>query len=105
MTLLLVKLKIGISTLIAVGIYYLAVAPPVRADVCGAGNYSDVCASDSGVTTTSSQDQSRLSAPYSTVDTTRPTSVPEPSTVVALVITGLGVVYSGRKRKQASIDR
>ena len=101
MSTLLAKLTFGLAAAAAVGFYYLAGAPPALAqvDVCGPGNFSDACASDSKP---SSAPSATISDVY-TKPTSNQTSVPEPSMAIALLMTSAGIIYSARKRKQ--IDR
>ena len=88
----LIKLTFGLTATATVGFYYLAAAPPALAesvDVCGTGNFSDAC------------DGPRPAIPaiYKNPPTEKLTAVPEPSTVIAMLITGAGIICSGRKRK------
>lgn len=91
MSQLLVKLTFGLTATVTVGFYYLAAAPPALAevDVCGAGNFSEAC------------DGPRPAIPaiYTNSSTPKETSIPEPSTVIAMLITGAGIIFSKRKRK------
>ncbi|MGE5658985.1 MAG: PEP-CTERM sorting domain-containing protein [Actinomycetota bacterium] len=96
-----VKLTIGLSTLAVAGFYYLAAAPPASANttLCNQpGNYSDACPLPSANTTSS------FTTVYSS-DAQKPTSIPEPGTVTALLLTGVGMICSVRKRKQISEER
>jgi hypothetical protein len=96
MSKLLVKLTFGLTAAATVGFYYLAAAPPTlaeAADVCGEGNFSDVCRPLEGA-------QPTIPTIYknSTTDEKKAT-VPEPSTVIALLVSGAGIIFSGKKRK------
>lgn len=103
MSTLLAKLTFGLTAAAAVGFYYLAAAPPALAQVniCGPGNYSDACASDSKTTSTST---STITDVYTTQAVDQVTSVPEPSTAIALLMTSAGIIYSAKKRKQLDRD-
>lgn len=103
MSTLLAKLTFGLTAAAAVGFYYLAAAPPALAQVniCGPGNYSDACASDSKTTSTST---TTITDVYTTQTVDQVTSVPEPSTAIALLMTSAGIIYSAKKRKQLDRD-
>ncbi|MDB9512214.1 PEP-CTERM sorting domain-containing protein [Kamptonema animale CS-326] len=105
MSTLLAKLTFGLTAAVAVGFYYLAAAPPAVAqlNICGPGNYSDACASDSKTSSTST---STITDVYTTQTLTQEptTSVPEPSTAIALLMTSAGIIYSAKKRKQLDRD-
>jgi hypothetical protein len=113
MSKLLVKLTFGITVTATVGFYYLAAAPPTLAqtNVCGVGNYSDSCRSDgqrmvpstgSTTPTTTTTTTSTTSTTTYVLPTQNPTAVPEPSTVIAMLVTGAGIIFSGKKRKNVS---
>lgn len=104
MSTLLAKLTFGLTAAAAVGFYYLAAAPPVLAQVniCGPGNYSDACASDSKTT---SKSTNTITDVYTTQALNQDsTSVPEPSTAIALLMTSAAIIYSAKKRKQLDRD-
>ncbi|OCQ97841.1 hypothetical protein BCD67_01540 [Oscillatoriales cyanobacterium USR001] len=94
MSKLLVKLTFGLTATATVGFYYLAAAPPTlaKADVCGEGNFSDVCRPLDGPRPT-------IPTIYENSTAEKKTTVPEPSTVIALLISGSGIIFSGKKRK------
>ncbi|MEP6518508.1 PEP-CTERM sorting domain-containing protein [Microcoleus vaginatus] len=97
----LAKLAIGLSATMATAFYYLAVAPPAAAvDVCGPGNYSTACAPTPASTPTASDPQPTqpsLSQRYTTPSRDS-TSIPEPGTAIAVLLTGAGMICSCRKR-------
>jgi len=99
----LAKLAIGLSATMATAFYYLAAAPPAAAvDVCGPGNYSTACAPPPAPTPTASESplatQPRLSQIYRTTPSRNATSIPEPGTAIAVLLTGAGMICSCRKR-------
>ena len=164
----LAKLAIGLSATMATAFYYLAAAPPASAqNVCGAGNYSSTCSTNTRASSRTqpprvitnpvpvvpivqSPSPAPIAAPvpvvpivespspapiadpvpvvpvvespapiadpvpppevaqpdywqniYSTPTPVRPpTAIPEPGTVVALLVTGAGILCSGRKRNK-----
>jgi len=116
MSKLLVKLTFGITVTATVGFYYLAAAPPTLAqtNVCGLGNYSASCRSDgqrmipSTTSTTPTTPTTSTTSTTTTTSTTyvlptqNSTAVPEPSTVIAMLVTGAGIIFSGKKRKNVS---
>lgn len=105
MSQLLTQLTFRLTAAAAVGFYYLAAAPPASAQVkvCGPGNYSDACTLDSQTT---AQPTEKISNVYSRNYNQAPsTAVPEPSTAIALLMTGVGIVYSAKKRKQIGGER
>ncbi|HLO48635.1 MAG TPA: PEP-CTERM sorting domain-containing protein [Kamptonema sp.] len=104
MSKLLTQLTFGLTAAAAVGFYYLAAAPPALAqvDVCGPGNFSDSCPSDSQL---SSAPTDTISDVYTTPQMRPSTSVPEPNTAIALLMTGVGIIYSAKKRKQIRQER
>ena len=102
----LAKLAIGLSATMATAFYYLAAAPPAAAvDVCGPGNYSSACAPSTESTATAPDPQlatqPSLSQIY-TSTTSQPsrntTSIPEPGTAIAVLLTGAGMICSCKKR-------
>lgn len=107
MSTLLAKLTFGLTAAAAVGFYYLAAAPPALAQVniCGPGNYSDACASDSKTTSKSTTNTITDVYTTQTLSQESATSVPEPSTAIALLMTSAGIIYSAKKRKQLDRDR
>ena len=101
----LAKLAIGLSATLATAFYYLAAAPPASAvDVCGPGNYSSACASSQTSTTTEPGPQlgteGGLSEIYRTPPSRDTTSIPEPGTAIAVLLTGAGMICSCRKRNK-----
>ena len=102
----LAKLAIGLSATMATAFYYLAAAPPASAqvDVCGPGNYSTACASSQTSTATTSDPQlttqSSLSQIYTSTPSRSSTSIPEPGTAIAVLLTGAGMICSCRKRNK-----
>jgi len=101
---LLTQLTFGLTAAATVGFYYLAAAPPAVAqvNVCGPGNFSDSCASDSQ---TSPPPSDTISTVYTRAATQSSTSIPEPSTTIALLMTGAGIIYSAKKRKEIGQGR
>ena len=102
----LAKLAIGLSATMATAFYYLAAAPPASAqvDVCGPGNYSNACASSNTSTTTEPAPQLATQPSLSEIYTNTPsrdsTSIPEPGTAIAVLLTGAGMICSCRKRNK-----
>jgi hypothetical protein len=101
----LAKLAIGLSATLATAFYYLADAPPASAvDVCGPGNYSSACASNEASTATEPGPQvatkSSLSQIYTSTPSRSSTSIPEPGTAIAVLLTGAGMLCSCRKRNK-----
>ena len=101
----LAKLAIGLSATMATAFYYLAAAPPASAvDVCGPGNYSSACASNETSTATEPSPQVTTKSSYSQIYTNTPsrssTSIPEPGTAMAVLLTGAGMICSCRKRNK-----
>ncbi len=125
----LAKLAIGLSATMATGFFYLAAAPPgaAQVDVCGPGNFSSACTPDnspspqppsspsieslrSGTAASDEVEQSQNPPPPHSLKFTKiytdntpqraATSIPEPGTVVALLVTGAGIICSGRKRNK-----
>ncbi|MEG4515619.1 MULTISPECIES: PEP-CTERM sorting domain-containing protein [unclassified Microcoleus] len=98
----LAKLAIGLSATMATAFYYLAVAPPAAAvDVCGPGNYSTACAPTPASTPRASEAQLAPQPSLSQIYTTpsrNSTSIPEPGTAIAVLLTGAGMICSCRKR-------
>ncbi|MCZ0901330.1 PEP-CTERM sorting domain-containing protein [Microcoleus sp. HI-ES] len=100
----LAKLAIGLSATMATAFYYLAAAPPASAqvDVCGPGNYSTACAPTPASTPTEPDPQlatqPSLSQIYRTPPSRNATSIPEPGTAIAVLLTGAGMICSCRKR-------
>ena len=99
----LAKLAIGLSATLATAFYYLAAAPPAAAvDVCGPGNYSTACAPTPAPSPTASDaqlpSQRGLSEIYRTPPSRDTTSIPEPGTAIAVLLTGAGMICSCRKR-------
>ncbi|MEG4065754.1 PEP-CTERM sorting domain-containing protein [Microcoleus sp. Pol11C2] len=99
----LAKLAIGLSATMATAFYYLAAAPPAAAvDVCGPGNYSTACAPTPASSPTASDLQlaspGGLSEIYRTPPSRDTTSIPEPGTAIAVLLTGAGMICSCRKR-------
>ncbi|MEG4416990.1 PEP-CTERM sorting domain-containing protein [Microcoleus sp. LAD1_D5] len=87
----------------ATAFYYLAAAPPASAvDVCGPGNYSSACASSQTSTETEPgpqvANQSSFSQMYRSEPSRNSTSIPEPGTAIAVLLTGAGMLCSCRKR-------
>ena len=125
----LAKLAIGLSATMATGFFYLAAAPPgVAVDVCGPGNFSSACSPDnspspeppsspsieslrSGTQASDEVEKSPDPPPAQSLNFTKiytnnttpqraATSIPEPGTVVALLVTGAGIICSARKRNK-----
>ncbi|MBE9161860.1 MULTISPECIES: PEP-CTERM sorting domain-containing protein [Microcoleaceae] len=126
----LAKLAIGLSATMATGFFYLAAAPPgvAQVDVCGPGNFSSACSPDnspsptppsspsieslrSGTQASDAVEKSPDPPPAQSLNFTKiytnnatpqraATSIPEPGTVVALLVTGAGIIGSGRKRNK-----
>ncbi|MEG4108467.1 PEP-CTERM sorting domain-containing protein [Microcoleus sp. S13_C5] len=116
----LAKLAIGLSATMATAFYYLAAAPPAAAvDVCGPGNYSTACAPSTESTATTSTPtestattstattsdpqlatQPSLSQIYTSTPSRNSTSIPEPGTAMAVLLTGAGMICSCRKRNK-----
>ncbi|MEG3907042.1 PEP-CTERM sorting domain-containing protein [Microcoleus sp. w1-18aA5] len=100
----LAKLAIGLSATMATAFYYLAAAPPAAAvDVCGPGNYSTACASSQTSTATTSDPQLATEGSLSQIYITpsrSSTSIPEPGTAIAVLLTGAGMICSCRKRNK-----
>ncbi|MEG4005918.1 PEP-CTERM sorting domain-containing protein [Microcoleus sp. Pol11C1] len=100
----LAKLAIGLSATMATAFYYLAAAPPAAAvDVCGPGNYSSACAPTPASTPTASEPQMATQPSLSQIYTTpsrNSTSIPEPGTAIAVLLTGAGMICSCRKRNK-----
>ncbi|MEG4226769.1 PEP-CTERM sorting domain-containing protein [Microcoleus sp. N9_A2] len=113
----LAKLAIGLSATMATAFYYLAAAPPASAavDVCGPGNYSTACApSPPSAPPNPEPDpplpeptlpeqpatQPSLSQIYTGTPSRSSTSIPEPGTAIAVLLTGAGMICSCRKRNK-----
>ncbi|MEG4075153.1 PEP-CTERM sorting domain-containing protein [Microcoleus sp. Pol14C2] len=105
----LAKLAIGLSATLATAFYYLAAAPPAAAvDVCGPGNYSSACASSQTSTTTEPSPQlapqSSLSQKiYTTTPSRNSTSIPEPGTAIAVLLTGAGMICSSCRKRNKQV--
>jgi hypothetical protein len=106
---LLIKLTFGITVTATVGFYYLAAAPPALAQtsVCGVGNYSPSCRTDGsrlippqGQPTVAPTSQN-LSTVY-VLPNQKTTAVPEPGTVIGVLVIGAGMMIAGKKRKNIS---
>ena len=102
----LAKLAIGLSATMATAFYYLAAAPPASAqvDVCGPGNYSSACAPSQESTAMEPDPplaaQPGLSQIYTSTPSRNSTSIPEPGTAIAVLLTGAGMICSCRKRNK-----
>lgn len=105
----LAKLAIGLSATMATAFYYLAAAPPAAAvDVCGPGNYSSACAPSPPSPAPTPEPplpeppatQPSLSQIYTGTPSRNSTSIPEPGTAIAVLLTGAGMICSSRKRNK-----
>ena len=117
----LAKLGIGLSATMATAFYYVAAAPPASAQyVCGPGNYSRPCWNINGRAPSPQPSPAVIADPvqepatepavtapagylgniYPPRTDEKPTAIPEPGTVVALLVTGAGIICGGRKRNK-----